>query len=91
MHPQSSLWRLLTLGLTLKAPDSPEHGKTPHWCYQGKALGESQQASKAANDRDAKLMEQKNAEPVAKRTGVGVGTIWKPKGFKELWHFGEVC
>ena len=33
----------------------------------------------AANDRVAKLMEKKDAAPVAKRTRLGLGTNWKPK------------
>ena len=79
----SSLWRSPPDGLinSLKAPGSPKHGKTPKWCYLGecRALGEAQQASKAANDKEAKLMAEKAAAPVAKRTRLGLGTTWKPK------------
>ena len=42
-------------------------------------MGEAQQASKAANDREAKLMAEKAAAPVAKRTRLGLGTTWQPK------------
>ena len=77
----SSLWHSPPKDLSLKHPDSPKHGKTPKWCYLGecRALGESQQASKAANDREAKLMEEKDVAPVAKHTRLGLGATWKPK------------
>ena len=80
-RPKSSLCRPPPDGLSLKAPGSPKHGKTPKWCYLGEcqAMGEAQQASKAANDREAKLMAEKAAAPVAKRTRLGLGTTWQPK------------
>ena len=80
-RPMSSLRCSPPNDFGLKHPDSPKHGKTPKWCYLGecRALGEAQQASKAANDREAKLMAEKAAARVAKRTHLGLGTTWKPK------------
>ena len=64
-RPMSSLGRSPPKDLGVKHPDSPMHGKIPKWCYLGecRALGEARQASKAADDRETKLMAEKAAAP----------------------------
>ena len=86
----SSPWRSPPKALDLKHPDSPKHGKTPKWCYLGdcRALGEAQQASKAANDKEAKLMPE---SPLHRLYASGPKHHLGDQGFKQPFDFGEVC